>query len=297
MNSAQVHSAPFAMVAPPPAPAPPAPQQANNNANLAQSLQGLWRSHWDQVVGLFAQRVPASLRAQVVNELSAKRYEWSANKFYREAFGIDKLKEADLQELKDWMYDGRVTTDATWRDTLRSKPDGARTVPWVKRERVIALSVFFAAMRADQNRRIGRVHNKSGIIQECKLDFLLSAQDQVVEDPYWAGFLAEYTNDPEQKHIYDSLMQTKKSPSLTKIKMEEDIPSAGQEAQGHRGENTKYNLRRSRQGNRNHKAGVGEPQNGGGQEESLESKVRRLEEENNALRRDIDAIKQRPHKA
>lgn len=275
-----------------PAPAPHAPQQANNNANLGQSLQTIWRNHWDQIVGLFPQKVPASLRTQVVDELSAKRYEWSGNKLYRDVFGIDKLKHADLQELKKWMYGGRATTDATWRDTLRSKPDGERTVPWVTRERLIALSVFFAAMRADQNGRMGRVQTKFAIIRECKLEFMLSSQDQVDEDPYWASFPEEYAKDPEQKQIYDNVMLIKKSPSLDEIKIEPGLLSSGQETQGHRGKKSRCNLSQSRRRNRNHQSGSDAPEKGGSQDESLEDRVRRLQETNNALRRYIDSMDQ-----
>lgn len=45
-------------------------------------------------------------------------------------------------------------------------------------------------------------------------------QDQVIADPYWAGFLAEYAKDPNQTHLYDNFVNTRvmKSPSLAEIR-------------------------------------------------------------------------------
>ncbi|KAG8159713.1 hypothetical protein KVR01_010350 [Diaporthe batatas] len=222
-----------------PAPAPQAPQQGDNNARISQALQAIWRNHWGNIIDLFAPNLAASLRDQVLNELTAKRYEWSGNQFYRGVIGIDKIKEADLRKLKQWMYGDQDTTDATWRDTLLGKPEEER--------------------KADHNGRTGRVQSKSSFIDQCKLNFLLSPEVEVDEDPYWAGFLEEVAKDPDQTNLYDTVveqMRIKEEDAMMEedlegedIKMEEDV------------EDVKM--------------------------ESLEEAVRRLQQENDALRREI----------
>lgn len=56
-------------------------------------------------------------------------------------------------------------------------------------------------------------------------------QDQVVEDPYWAGFPEEYAKDHNQTRIYDNVMKMRfeRSSTLQKIKIEPDLPSSCQD--------------------------------------------------------------------
>ncbi|POS69978.1 hypothetical protein DHEL01_v211626 [Diaporthe helianthi] len=236
MRPMQVQPAPSAVLPSlptPAAPLAPAPQQADNDANLTHVMSALWRNYWDQMIEQFGPDIPEPMRTQVLNSLAKGRYEWSSNKVYREAAGIDKSKDGDLKRLRAWMYSRRETTDATWRDTLRNKPDGHRKVPWIKREKLVAVSVIFKAARADKNGRKSKVHEKSRWIHDCKLDFLLPGQDQVVPDPYWAGFLEEYAKDPKQEYIYDNVVGNKQSPTREEdMEIEPDVPGQDQEVQG-----------------------------------------------------------------
>ncbi|KAG8157163.1 hypothetical protein KVR01_012871 [Diaporthe batatas] len=93
-------------------------------------------------------------------------------------------KEADLKKLKHWMYGESDTTDPTWRDSLLGKPEEERKVPWVTREKLVALNIFFAAMKADHNGRTGKVQSKVSIIRECKRH----RDEMHVKDPRRAFF-------------------------------------------------------------------------------------------------------------
>jgi len=192
---------------------PPQFPHSTETPSPAQSLQRIWRTYWAQVMIVLGQHVPPSMHPRVLDELSSHRYQWASDKIYRKVLGIDKNRAgfADLKKLGEWMYGTEDSTLATWRETLSTKDGAAKKVPWVKRERLIALYVVFAGFVQDRKSRMAKLRPRFDMVEKCKLTYLISHQDHVVPNTYWEGFAEELEKDPDQEHLYDKVVQAKHS--------------------------------------------------------------------------------------
>jgi hypothetical protein len=153
------------------------------------------------------------MHPRVLDELSSHRFQWASNRLYRKVLGIDSNGPgvADLKKLGEWMYGTEDSTLATWRETLSTKDGAAKKVPWVKRERLIALYVIFAGIVQDDKSRMVKLQPRFDMVEKCKLTYLISDQDHVVPNTYWEGFAEELEQDPDQEHLYHKVVQAKHS--------------------------------------------------------------------------------------
>lgn len=199
-------------------------EQAKKDLYFMDWYEEVRRPFWAQIMTSFGAHVPASLYDQVLDELCTSHpcivNPWVTHRVYKFTIGTAKrrpggeLGNKNLRDLKLWMYGARQTTDATWRDTLRTKAGDGKKVPWLEREKLLALSVLFncgsAAPRknvhnveaADRNIRL-----RMSMLEDCKLTYLLSDQDHPVANEYWDGFSEELERDPQQAQQWDKVMQ------------------------------------------------------------------------------------------
>ncbi|KAG6368587.1 hypothetical protein INS49_002800 [Diaporthe citri] len=228
------------------------------------------RPFWAQIISSFGKDVPGSLYDRVLDELCVShpcRYDpWTGHSLYRFLLGKDGMR--CLMTLKDWMYGTGTTTLPTWRDTLSTKirSSSYAKVPWVQREKIIALSVILAGAdaasteiqkEASATRMKNNIQSKFEILEECQLTYLLSNQDHVVASKYWDGLAEELEEDPEQEHLYDKVMQVKQStPSESSISPSSS-PIHCQEAQEQGDQSHGGSPRPSRQGCHDGQAGPG----------------------------------------
>lgn len=199
-------------------------EQAKRDLYFMDWYEEVRRPFWAQIMTSFGAHVPASLYDRVLDELCTSHpcivNPWVTHRVYKFTVGTAKrrpggeLGKANLRDLKLWMYGARATTDATWRDTLRTKDGDDTKVPWLERETLLALSVLFncgsAAPRknvhnveaADRNIRL-----RMSMVEDCKLTYLLSDQDHPVADEYWDGFAEEVERDPQQAQLWVKVVQ------------------------------------------------------------------------------------------
>lgn len=210
--------------------------QGKSDADFVQWYSEIRRPYWAQMMVSSGKPIPGSLYNLVWDELCISHPcitdPWTAHIIYRSLLVPSDFRK-HLIRLKDWMYGSGTTTHATWRETLSTKTGSDRKVPWVKREKIIALSVILACAAASGNPCTARaIQSKFEILENCKLTYLLSNQDHVLANGYWDGFAEELDEDPEQEHLYDKVMQAKQSAPSTSSLTLPSFPVDGQEASG-----------------------------------------------------------------
>lgn len=201
-------------------------QKDEEDVDLKRWYHEIRKPFWAQIISSFG-KIPASLYERVLHELCAshpcRHNPWTGHGLYRSLLGKDgKHGTGCLTTLKEWMYGTGTTTLATWRDTLSTKTRSSSCgrVPWVQREKLIALSVILDCADAASKdiktapaagRMKRNIQSKFEILEQCKLTYLLSNQDRVVANGYWDGLAEELEEDPEQKHLYDKVMRARQS--------------------------------------------------------------------------------------
>lgn len=119
------------------------------------------RPYWAKILTLFGENVPASMYQQVLDELCASHPcvsdAWTGHALYRDMVGTSQSRKLRprIYALENWMYGGGATTHTTWRDTLSTKVGPDTKVPWVKRAKVIALSVILACDQEGSKKKNG----------------------------------------------------------------------------------------------------------------------------------------------
>lgn len=199
-------------------------EQAKRDLYFMDWYEDVRRPFWAQIMASFGAHVPASLHDRVLDELCTSHpcivNPWVTHRVYKFTVGTAKrrpggeLGKANLRDLKQWMYGARETTDATWRDTLRTKAGDDKKVPWLERETLLALSVLFNCGRAAPRKNVHNVESaernirlRMSMLEDCKLTYLLSNQEHPVASEYWDGFAEELERDPQQAQLWDKVMQ------------------------------------------------------------------------------------------
>ncbi|KAI7784339.1 hypothetical protein LA080_010122 [Diaporthe eres] len=248
-------------------------EQGKKDVDFKQWHTGIRRPFWAHIMSSFGKGVSSSIYDRVLDKLCAshpcRRDPWTSHDLYRDLLG--KRRMTSLLALQDWMYGTGTTTDATWRDTLSMKTSYCyRKVPWVQREKIIALSVILACadasskeMRLKQTTTQTKqnIHSKFGILEKCRLTYLLSDQDHVVASEYWDGFAEELEKDPEQEHLYDKVVRAKQSTTPGNSMPWSSFPIHGQEAQEQGDQSHIGSPRQSRRSGRAGPGGIGDFQN------------------------------------
>lgn len=172
---------------------------------------------WTQVRDSFGNNVPKyyDWQREVLAELCRSHpctNRWEAHSVCVALLSPDR----GLMKLEEWMYGTNATTHQTWRDTLSTKTPGFRKVPWVQREEILALSVILDWVEANSTgpdstptRTTTTVRSKRSILDRCKLTYLISAQEHVLANDYWYGFVEELWQDPDQEYLYDKVVWAK----------------------------------------------------------------------------------------
>lgn len=197
-------------------------EQGVNDGYFMQWFEDIRRPFWVQALVSFGSQVPATMYNQVLDELCVSHpciaFPWVGHTLYRRILGIPKCKEpmkkgiGNLRVLREWMYGEEETTHASWRDALSSKTGEDKKIPWVKREKIIAVSLILDCANAAyrKTKAVAAFRNiqvKREMVEKCKLTYLLSNQDHAVPNEYWDGFVEELEKDPEQTNLYDKVMR------------------------------------------------------------------------------------------
>lgn len=232
------------------------------------------RPYWREVLSFFGNQVPVSMFDRVLNELCMSnpciKDPWSGHGLYRQLLVRHQGEPGKAQRLITWMYGTRITPLPSWRDTLSTKPAHDRKVPWIKREKIIALFVILTCSdeSAKEQMEAGKksdtaaynVKLKRDILDKAKITYLISNQEHVIANEYWAGFAEELEEDSDQEHLYDQVMRAEQA-AISASSTNPRLPTQTQEAQG-LGE--QYHKRKTR----SHRRGAhgGQRKIGGGSE-------------------------------
>ncbi|KAJ0122369.1 hypothetical protein J7T55_002882 [Diaporthe amygdali] len=236
-------------------------EQGKKDESVKTWYREISRPYWREVLSFFGNQVPAFMFDRVLNEFCMSnpciKDPWSGHGLYRQLLVRQQGEPGQVQRLITWMYGTRITPLPSWRDTLSTKPAHDRKVPWIKREKIIALFVILTCSdeSAKEQMEAGKksepaAHNvklKRDMLDKAKITYLISNQEHVVADEYWAGFAEELENDRDQNHLYDQVVREKQA-AISGNSAKPRLQTQTQEAQGLGEQNHKRKTRSHRRG-------------------------------------------------
>lgn len=182
------------------------PQAVYKDPRVRTWVDQILTIYWECVAARFTNSIPASLRQEVQASLARGRPfindPWTGHTLYKAVLG----RSGAVQALEIWMYGSSNNNQLlaqTWRETRRLKNPAsaeAKRVPYVRREVLLAVWILLKMgdpasdllnMNSSSKNTNNTIEKKWMLLRKCKLDYLISSEDPVTPDPYWAGFEQE----------------------------------------------------------------------------------------------------------